>query len=275
MAAQTNVMDVDTDGFEEQVLERSHEVPVVVDFWAEWCGPCRTLGPALEAAVEARDGDVVLAKVDVDSNQQLASAFRVQGIPAVKAFRDGRMVAEFTGAINAAQIEEFLDRVVPSEADRAASAGASSAASDPTAARERFEEALQLDPGHRAAAIGLAELLVDEDAERAAELVAPHRPDPRAEAVVARIALGEAGDLEEAMAAAQADPTDEPKLMAYARALAANGHHAEAIETLLYTVRLRGEHRDEARAQLLELFTVLGDDPLVHEARPKLASALF
>src|SRR5690242_6440277 len=109
--------DVTERDFEARVIERSREVPVVVDFWAEWCGPCRTLGPALEAAVEKRAGKVELAKLDVDSNQGLASAFGIRGIPAVKAFRDGKMVAEFTGAIPPPAVEQFLDQLVPSEAD--------------------------------------------------------------------------------------------------------------------------------------------------------------
>jgi putative thioredoxin len=107
------VKDVDEASFQQEVIERSKEVPVVVDFWAEWCGPCRTLGPAIEQAVDERDGKVELAKVDVDSNQQLAATFRVQGIPAVKAFVDGEMVDEFTGALPPAQIDAFLDRIVP------------------------------------------------------------------------------------------------------------------------------------------------------------------
>ena len=109
------VKDVDEASFQQEVIERSKEVPVVVDFWAEWCGPCRTLGPAIEQAVSERAGKVELAKVDVDSNQQLAAAFRVQGIPAVKAFVNGEMVDEFTGALPPAQISAFLDRIAPAE----------------------------------------------------------------------------------------------------------------------------------------------------------------
>ncbi len=105
--------DVTDATFKQDVIERSKEVPVVVDFWAEWCGPCRTLGPAIEQAVADREGKVELVKVDVDSNQQLAAAFRVQGIPAVKAFVNGEMVDEFTGALPPAQINAFLDRIVP------------------------------------------------------------------------------------------------------------------------------------------------------------------
>src|ERR1700722_13344841 len=110
-------MDVTEETFATAVLERSKQVPVVVDFWAEWCAPCRQLGPVLEQAVAERDGEVELVKVDTDSNQNLARAFNIQGIPAVKAFKDGAVVAEFTGAQPPQAVEQFLDGLVPSEAD--------------------------------------------------------------------------------------------------------------------------------------------------------------
>ncbi len=110
-------MDVTEETFATAVIERSKQVPVVVDFWAEWCGPCRQLGPVLERAVADRAGKVELAKVDTDSNQNLARAFGIQGIPAVKAFKDGAMVAEFTGVQPPQEVERFLDSLVPSEAD--------------------------------------------------------------------------------------------------------------------------------------------------------------
>src|SRR5262245_32119190 len=110
-----NVFDVDETDFEERVLKRSHELPVVVDFWAEWCGPCKALTPALERAATSRVGKVELAKLDTDANPRLSGAFRIQGIPAVKAFRDGRIASEFTGALPPAQVEQFFDSLVPSE----------------------------------------------------------------------------------------------------------------------------------------------------------------
>ena len=112
-------MDVTTDTFEQEVLERSATVPVVVDFWADWCGPCKMLTPVLEEAVEARSGEIVLAKVDTDANQELAERYAVRGIPNVKAFRNGQVVDEFTGALPAAAVEEFLDRLTgPPASDR-------------------------------------------------------------------------------------------------------------------------------------------------------------
>ena len=116
-------IDVGEASFENEVIERSRRVPVVVDFWAEWCGPCRTLTPALEAAEAARDGQVVLAKVDVDANQALAARYGVQGIPAVKAFRDGAIVASSSARCPKAKVEELLDSLVPSRADELVAAG--------------------------------------------------------------------------------------------------------------------------------------------------------
>lgn len=268
------VYDVDEAGFEELVRERSHAVPVVVDFWAAWCGPCRTLGPMLEQAVQARGGRVLLAKVDVDGNQALAQAFRVQGIPQVLGFRDGKAVASFSGAVPATEIERFLDGLVPSEADVLVK---QARALPPQEAESTLRRALELEPGHREAAIGLAELLVARDPDAARDLVSPHRPDPAAEAVLTRVDLaGDAGDLDALRSAAERGDADGATLVALGRALAAGGDYGEAIERLLAAVELGGDDRDAAREQLVALFGVLGDDDeRVRAARPRLARALF
>jgi putative thioredoxin len=268
--------DVDEAGFPSAVLERSHEVPVVVDFWASWCGPCRTLGPMLEAAVAARGGEVVLAKVDVDANPGLARSYRVQGIPQVVGIHAGRVVASFVGAVPQTQLEAFLDELVPTRADRLVAAARAAVTDDE--ATELLREAIGLDPAHREAAIGLAERLVSEDPDRALALVTPHRPDPAAEAVVTRVELArDGGDVDTLRAEVeQGQGTDASTLLALGRALAARGDHDEAIERLLAAVELGGEHRDAAREQLVALFGVLGDgDPRVTAARPRLARALF
>lgn len=276
--AAPHVFDVDEAGFELDVVARSHEVPVVVDFWAAWCQPCRVLGPVLEEAVGARDGEVLLGKVDVDRNPRLAQRYRVQGIPAVKAFRDGAVVAEFVGAVGRRQIDAMLDQIVPSEADRIAARARDLADTDPDKAAGEFRRALELDPHHRAAAVGLAGLLLEEDPQEARELVRPYLPDPEAEAVATRAELALAGgaDVDTLRQRVADDPDDGGARLLLGRALAAEQRYDEAVEHLLAAVRAGGDPREEARAQLVGLFTVLGDDhPLTRDARRRLASALY
>jgi putative thioredoxin len=252
------VFDVGEADFEQRVLRRSSEVPVVVDFWADWCGPCKALSPALERAAAARSGKVELAKVDVDSNQGLAAQFRVQGIPAVKAFRDGQVVSEFTGALPPPEVERFFDALVPSEVDELAARGA--AEGDEAALRS----ALELDPRHQQASRALGALLLRRgEAEEALELLRPagEAGDFLADGLAARAALALAGD--DAL---------EPAVAAWDR-----GDHATALELL--QAELEGEadaeRRDLIRRMMVGIFTELGPDhPLAREHRRRLAAAL-
>lgn len=175
---------VSEETFDRDVLQLSKQTPLVVDFWAEWCGPCRTLGPALEAAEAARGGRVLLAKVDVDSNQQLAGRFGVQGIPAVKAFRDGDIVDEFVGAVPKAQVEAFFDALLPSKVDELLAAG------DELSLRE----AAELEPRRADVAVALGRARLARGAEDdALAAVEGHEEDFAAAGLASRIRLAQEG----------------------------------------------------------------------------------
>jgi putative thioredoxin len=244
------VFDVDEAEFEQRVLERSKEVPVVVDFWADWCGPCKQLTPALERAAEARAGKVELAKVDVEKNPQLQAAFRIQGIPSVKAFRDGRVAAEFTGAIPPAEVERFFDGLVPSEADELVASGD----------EQDLRRALELDPNHPTARRELGKLLLRRgETDEATELLSGAPGDFVADGLLARAALAGDDDL-----AAAFEAWDE-------------GDRAAALERLQEAIQQESDpqRRDLIRRLMVGLFTELGpDDPLAREHRRRLSSAL-
>jgi putative thioredoxin len=255
------VIDVGEADFQERVLRRSFDVPVVVDFWAGWCAPCRVLGPILEQAVTARGGRVVLAKLDVDQAPRLSAAFGIQGIPAVKAFADGRIVDEFVGAQPPAVVERFVEALVPSQADLAA---AEAASLEPADAEVRYREALAADPDSVPARVGLAGLaMVRGEVDEALELLGPVEQAPEAAALLARARLAR-------------ERSDQASPFAAAARMASDGAPETALDQLLAAVREGGERREPARRLMLDVFQLLGDDhPLTMRYRRNLTSALF
>ena len=250
----TTIYDVGEADFEQRVLERSRELPVVVDFWAEWCGPCKQLTPVLERAATARAGKVELAKVDVDQNRSLQAAFRIQGIPAVKAFRDGRVAAEFTGALPPAQVETFFDSLVPSEADELVRSGEEA----------DLRRALGLQPTHPDARRALARLLLARgETDEAVRLLEGAAGDFVADGLMARVELARTGG--------------QPGPLADAFEAWDRGDHAAALEALqgAFAAETDPDRRDLIRRVMVAIFTELGpDDPLARDHRRRLSSAL-
>lgn len=275
-----HVRDVDQQDFQRHVLQRSRDVPVVVDFWAEWCGPCRVLSPLLETMADRYQGSFELAKVDVDQNQELAAQFGVQGIPTVVAFRDGAPIARFTGAVPEEALREWLDGIMPTELDLMVDqARTARIEGDGTAAEHIFRQVLEQRPSHTEAGTSLASMLIDRgDTEEA--LIVLGRVDPDAEVerlqAAARLKASSDNDISELEARTEADPEDDPSRLELALALAARNEYEPALDNLLAIVRRKGESMDQARRAMLDIFGVLGDEhPLTTSYRRQLASALF
>ena len=277
--------------FARDVLEASRVAPVLVDFWAPWCGPCKQLTPILEKVVRSHNGKVRLVKINIDENQTLANQLRIQSIPMVYAFRDGRPLDGFQGAQPESAVKAFVDRLLGEEAAVDAAAALAAAdqaleAGDLQGAAEIYAVLLQEDPQNVAALAGLARCyLKSGDVERAEQTLALVPPDKREAGPVAsvRAALdlakfaGKAGDADKLKAKVEAEPADHQARIDYAIALAAAGKKSDAADQLLESFRRDRKWNEEAaRKQLVQLFDAWGPkDPATLEGRRKLSSILF
>jgi putative thioredoxin len=278
------VIDAGDGDFETVVIARSAETPVVVDFWAPWCGPCRTLGPLLERLADEHDGAFVLAKVNVDANPELSAALNIQSIPMVLGFRDRQVVAEFVGALPEAAVRDFLQKVLPGEADRLAAAGEQLVKDGKAAEAEAsFRQALDTAPRHDRALLGLAGILARRtESDAALQLldrvgVGPWRQQADRLAAEIRLHHGSGASEAQLRATIATTPSDLDARLLLGRTLAANGQYEEALREFLEVVRRDRAFQDgAARKAMLDIFEILGSEhTLTSRYRSELAKVLF
>ena len=272
------VKDVDAASFPQEVLQR--EIPVVVDFWAEWCQPCRILGPILEKVAVESGGAFELVKVDVDTNQELAAHYGVQGIPMVVAFRDGAIADTFTGALPEPAVREWIEGILPTELDLMVDQARTAQLSDDAVSAEHIlRQVLDQKPDHSEAGTSLASLLIDRgETDEALIVLGRLVPDAEVDRLqsAARLKASSGHDLSDLETRLASDPDNEELRIEFAKALAARAEFEPALDRLLLVVRNKGPLKDEARTAMLDIFEVLGDEhPLTLTYRRQLASALF
>ncbi len=280
------IVEADEESFQRDAVQRSRQVPVVVDFWAAWCQPCRLLGPILERLAREYDGKFVLVKVETERAPGIAAGFGVQSIPAVYALRDGELLDFFVGLLPEPQIRAWIDRLLPTPAEQLVAEAKTLVATDPAAAEAKLKEAAALDANLATARIALAELLVNAqriDEARAVidELEQRGFLEPEAEKIKAQMHMAsqvdKAGDLDALRAAAAAHPQDWQAQLHLAAGLAAAQKHEEALQTALAVVRSGNkQYVEPAKELMVDLFRLLeGQDELVTEYRRKLSTALY
>jgi putative thioredoxin len=277
-----HALDVGLADFPQQVLEESKHRPVVVDFWAPWCGPCKSLKPILEKLAAEYGGRFLLAKINSDDNQELAARYGVRGIPSVKAFIDGEPVDEFSGALTEGEVRAFLDRLIPGPADELrAEAAELRLAGDLSAALQKLADASKIDPAHVGVRIDAAEIMLDlNEADEARRLIAsvPDDADPRVPQLKARLQFMDAAGEDEAALTARvvANENDLEARLKLANLYVAAGQHEAGMDQLLEIVRRdRGFGDDIGRKTLLSVFDLLGGGELVSRYRRLLASLLY
>jgi putative thioredoxin len=285
-AANAFVQEVTETTFQSEVIEKSKQTPVVVDFWAPWCGPCRALTPVLEKLVGQRGGEVLLAKVNTDEQQNLAMKYGIEALPTVVAFRNGKPTLSFQGALPEPQLVDFLDRVLPTEADKQAQKAVDLEKTDPKAAEALYRAALKADPDQEESVLGLSRLLLDQNSlAEAAEWLERVGPGSvngvEAEKLAARLWLQQqASDLPGESALRdkiEAEPKNAELRLQLGTVLAGAGRSAEALEMLYQAAELdRKLASGKVRETMVKIFHVVGvRSELADDFRSKLSSLLY